>query len=340
MGIENIDYKSIDTSSSYELSSSQKEYLQELFVSPKEWVKMSDLEKSETGNSIKNRILELAESENINPQNIQQFVPSHLLPDGINEKTSSKGEAAIENLTKLEIHEDKYIEEAKDFEEKIKNGKDYNEKIDNLYALRKHLEEIKEINPELNEKCFQSLDENTQKALDELNERSPYPNKNVTWSGKRGDSTCSVDSTHPKHKELKELDATSCDYENGNPVFDKHVYPGSRVDMSNDYPKYTNEELSKRGGSRNSLQEVAQRRMAEQLEPTIKEWWDKNFPREKFDLEKAFYKWRDAHNLVPHEDADGKSMYLLPRTIHETYKHRGGIANVKLINNYFPEKKD
>lgn len=174
------------------------------------------------------------------------------------------------------------------------------------------------------------LKANTLDALEEAWKLwSPTPTSNVDWSGDRA-QVCTLKSSHKTYKELEKIGFLSCTYdEHGSPNFEKVTYPGSIVNISDLYQNYSCEQLSKRGGGEKSFQEVAQKRIAESLAKEIKAWAKKNH------CNPDFYKWRDAHDLVPHEDTNCRTMRLVYRTAHIAFKHRGGIANSINIKNHF-----
>ena len=87
--------------------------------------------------------------------------------------------------------------------------------------------------------------------------------------------------------------------------------------------------IQKRGGSPNSLQEIAQDRMIPTLKPSIEAWAKSN------GRESDFWQWRDSLNLVPHEDTDCRTMRLVYRPAHTAFKHRGGVANALNIKSHF-----
>ncbi len=172
--------------------------------------------------------------------------------------------------------------------------------------------------------------ENTWEALEENWKLwDPTPKSHVKWEGKN-DCTCRLMPSHPNYAECAERGFTVCEYDqHGGPNFDAVTFPGSVVDIADLYDTLSSENIQKRGGSRYSLQEIAQERMARKLERTVSEWAKAN--RQEPD----FYKWRDALNLVPHEDTDCRTMRLVYRPAHLAFKHRGGVANAINIKSHF-----
>ena len=174
------------------------------------------------------------------------------------------------------------------------------------------------------------LKTNTWGALEEAWQLwSPTPTSDVKWDG-ANNRICTLESSHKFYKELEKINFLSCSYdEHGSPDFNKVTYPKSVVNISDLYQSYSCEQLSKRGGGEKSFQEVAQKRMAESLAKEITVWAKKN------NCSPDFYKWRDAHDLVPHEDTNCRTMRLVSRTAHIAFKHRGGIANANNIKKHF-----
>ncbi|MBO7480622.1 MAG: hypothetical protein J6T63_00780 [Bacteroidales bacterium] len=240
--------------------------------------------------------------------------------------------------SKKQEKEDPYIKIAKEIERQIYNSSTVKEKYDYFEKLRLHINSTAETNPDLNERCYQAMMAMTQKALDERNEKlwSKTPISGGSWSSKRGMSTFILYQSSTAYMNTKQFDMTKCKYDiHGSPDFTSVTSPNSIVDVSDLYDKYSISELDKRGGGWNSFQEVAQRRMADRMTNKIHSWWQNNHPGESFDKYDAFYKWRDANDLVPHEDTNCKTMRLVKRPVHEVFKHCGGISNAKIIKSYF-----
>ena len=176
-----------------------------------------------------------------------------------------------------------------------------------------------------------ALKENTRDALEELwTLWNPTPKTHVDWVGPN-QFTCVLKPSHPRYAECAEIGFIKCQYdEHGSPDFSKITCHGSIVDVSDLYDSLSADTIHKRGGSSNSLQEIAQRRMAENLKPTIEKWAKEN------NRQPDFWKWRDSHDLVPHEDTNCRTMRLVSRAAHDVFKHRGGVANANTIKNHFP----
>ena len=91
-----------------------------------------------------------------------------------------------------------------------------------------------------------------------------------------------------------EQNFTQCTYdEHGSPDFSKVTFPGSIVDISDLYDSLTSDNIPKRGGSANSLQEIAQMRMGSNLKAVISKWAKETGNPEDF------WEWKNALNLVP-----------------------------------------
>ncbi len=192
--------------------------------------------------------------------------------------------------------------------------------IDRLY--REDRAKYDEVRAELKENTWEALEENW-KLWD------PVPKSHVVWEGEN-DCTCRLLPSHPYYAECAECGFTVCQYDlHGSPDFNVVTCHGSLVDISDLYDELSCENIQKRGGGANSLQELAQARIAKNLEPIIKEWAKAN------GCEPDFWKWRDSHDLVPHEDTDCRTMRLVYRPAHVAFKHRGGVANAINIKTHF-----
>ena len=176
-----------------------------------------------------------------------------------------------------------------------------------------------------------ALRQNTWDALEENWKLwDPVPKSHVVWEGP-DDCTCRLKPSHPNFKECDAVDFTVCRYDlHGSPDFNAVTFPGSIVDISDLYDNLSADNIQKRGGSRYSLQEIAQNRMIPVLKPAIEVWAKAN------GREPDFWQWRDSHDLVPHEDTDCRTMRLVYRPAHTAFKHRGGVANALNIKSHFP----
>lgn len=204
------------------------------------------------------------------------------------------------------------------------------DKYDILERMRLEFDRLYKDDRCLYEECRNALKTNTWNALEELWELwNPAPKTNVDWVGPN-QFTCVLKPIHPGYAECAKACFTQCRYdEHGSPDFSKISYPGSIVDISDLYDSLSADNIHKRGGGSNSLQEIAQMRMAENLNPAIEKWARDN------DREADFWKWRDAHDLVPHEDTNCRTMRLVYRPVHNVFKHRGGVANAITVKTYF-----
>ncbi|MDE7349983.1 MAG: hypothetical protein K2N25_02860, partial [Muribaculaceae bacterium] len=112
--------------------------------------------------------------------------------------------------------------------------------------------------------------------------------------------------SHPNYQECAATGFTVCQYDlHGSLDFSAVTFPGSIVDISDLYDKLSSDNIQKRGGGPNSLQEIAQGRMAQNLKTVIAE------RARVHDREEDFWQWRDSHDLVPHEDTDCRTMRLV-----------------------------
>ena len=180
------------------------------------------------------------------------------------------------------------------------------------------------------EACRNALKANTWDALEELwTLWNPAPKTHVDWVAPN-QFTCVLKPSHPGYAECSGIGFIECQYdEHGSPDFSKITYRGSIVDIADLYDSLSADNIHKRGGSSNSLQEIAQMRMVENLKPAIEKWAHEN------NREPDFWAWRDAHDLVPHEDTDCRTMRLVCRAAHEVFKHRGGVANAVTVKSHF-----
>ncbi len=199
-----------------------------------------------------------------------------------------------------------------------------------LEAMRLELDRLYREDRPTYDKIRASLKENTWDALEENWKLwNPVPKSHVVWEGEN-DCTCRMLPSHPNYTECAQQGFTVCKYDlHGSPNFDAVTFPGSIVDISDLYDQLTCENIQKRGGGPNSLQEIAQGRMERNLQEAIKKWAKEN------DCEPDFWKWRDSHDLVPHEDTDCRTMRLVYRPAHLAFKHRGGVANAINIKTHF-----
>ncbi len=233
--------------------------------------------------------------------------------------------------------DNRYIKRAKQLEKEIYSRSAITSKYEKFEELRLHINSTADTDPELNERCYKAMMPSTQKALDERNEKlwSKTPTSGGGWNGKRGISTFILYKSSTSYMNAKPYGMTECKYDkHGSPNFAPATEDGSIVNISDLYDKYSIGDLEKRGGNWNSFQEVAQRRMADNMEPEIHRWWNQNHCGETYEKYNAFYKWRDANDLVPHEDSNCKTMRLVKRPIHEIFKHCGGIANAIIVKKY------
>lgn len=204
------------------------------------------------------------------------------------------------------------------------------DKYDILERMRLEFDRLYKDDKTSYEDCRTALKANTWDALEELwTLWNPTPTNNVDWVDPN-QLTCVLRSSHPGYAECSEIGFTECRYdEHGAPDFTQVTFPGTIVDVSDLYDSLSANEIEKRGGSAGSLQEIAQMRMAEKLKPVIEKWAREN------NREPDFWAWRIAHDLVPHEDTNCRTMRLVCRPAHDAFKHRGGVANAKTIKNHF-----
>ncbi len=188
------------------------------------------------------------------------------------------------------------------------------------------------------DKCKEELESNTWDALEDA-WRLEWPRKDLMVGDDKPPYTYRVSKLSIYYSKCKSKKFFECKYdEHGSPDFERVTCPDSIVDISDLYIEYTPEELKKRGGDKNSIQYRVQiERMAPQLESTIRDWWTKRGDGSVFKLDVAFWKWRDANDLVPHEDTNCRTMRLVYRPAHKAFHHRGGIANAINIITHFKD---
>lgn len=162
----------------------------------------------------------------------------------------------------------------------------------------------------------------------------PTPKSNGKWEKTLINDTFILNENHKYYKECCDKNFKRCTYNvHGSPDFDLVTYPNSVVDISDLYDSLSIESIKKRGGSRESLQELAQDRVAKQLEPILRKWaQDMGIPYNQYD---CYYKWRDLNDLVPHEDTNCRTLRLVYRSVHKAFTHRGGVSNAINIKKHF-----
>ena len=204
------------------------------------------------------------------------------------------------------------------------------DKYDILCRMRLELDRLYRHDIQAYNECRAALDSNTWDALEELwTLWDPAPKNHVDWVGPN-QFTCVLRPSHPGYAECAKIGFTQCRYDEfGGPDFSAVTFPDSVVDISDLYDTLSTLKIAKRGGSADSIQEIAQMRMAQNLKPVIDRWAKEN------NREPDFWQWRDAHDLVPHEDTDCRTMRLVSRTVHTVFKHRGGIANAITVKTHF-----
>ena len=237
-------------------------------------------------------------------------------------KKSTKKEDKVNNRTLRRLLQ---------LESKLYESGSTPDKYDTLETIRNTIDGLYEKDRNTYNHVRVKLKSNTWEALEEAWKLwNPTPTTDVEWCG-LSKQRCVLQPTHALYADCKKLSFTNCNYdEHGSPDFSEVTCHNSIVDISDLYDELSCEEIDKRGGSKSSLQEIAQRRMAKQLEKEVNQWAKVN------KCSPDFYKWRDAHNLVPHEDTNCRTMRLVNRTAHMAFKHRGGVANAINIKKHFP----
>ena len=121
------------------------------------------------------------------------------------------------------------------------------------------------------------------------------------WSGKRGNSRFYTDK-----KEVKKMGADYVEYENGEPDFSRF----SRITVT--IPSMTDD-----------------RRPYSSYYKCNYEQAYTQIAKQKGMTEKEAKHWLKENNLVLHEACDMKTIQAIPRIIHSTYIHTGGVAECK-----------
>lgn len=242
----------------------------------------------------------------------------------------SKGKKKQDKKDKKKDGTDPIVQELKELERKLHTNIGVSSKYDILEQIRLKLDYLYNHNEVIYNQAMKSLEPNTCDALEEAWKLwNTTPKKNVEWGGPKK-TVCSLKRSHPKYEECRKLNFIKCSYDkHGSPDFSAVTFPKSIVNISDLYDGLSSEQIKARGGSCNSLQEIAQERMSMQLKPVIEKWAVEN------NCAPDFYKWRDAHDLVPHEDGDCCTMRLVYRSAHTAFTHRGGVANSSNIKNHF-----
>lgn len=217
-----------------------------------------------------------------------------------------------------------------DWEKKLYSPGKIADKYDLLEKIRLELDMLYKEDRAKYDELQTLLKPNTWEALEEnWTLWNPVPKSHVEWIG-QGGKTCRLKPSHPNFRECSEHSLTQCTYdEHGSPDFSKVTCPGSVVDISDLYDSLSVDNIQKRGGSANSLQEIAQMRMVPNLKKAIQKWSKETGNPEDF------WEWRNAMNLVPHEDTNCRTMRLVYRPVHMAFKHRGGVANAITIKSHF-----
>ena len=208
------------------------------------------------------------------------------------------------------------------------------DKYDTLEEMRIALDDLYNNDICAYNHCKQNLKASTWMALEDAwTLWNPVPKNNGEWGGNKN-MTFILSPSNKYYTECCGKKFVQCTYdEHGSPDFSLVTYAGSVVEISDIYDKLSIDQIHKRGGSSNSLQEIAQERMSKSLSGEVMQWTNKN--GNKYDPYLSFYQWRDANNLVPHEDTNCRTMRLVYRPAHEAFKHRGGVANAINIKKHF-----
>ena len=171
----------------------------------------------------------------------------------------------------------------------------------------------------------------------------PSPSNYGHWEGEKGNGTFYFDADYlPAEKNTRngmDWGQLVAEYKKDfNLVGDGGIrYSSYRIDFS-DYAvasvkiKYEDSDLSKlrnRGGSGNTIQEIAAPMFEKVLHDEIVKGGYSDFWEYKDGLHNGEFVRNTP--LVIHEDYDGETLYLVPKYLHDNWKHYGGIALVGAI---------
>lgn len=177
--------------------------------------------------------------------------------------------------------------------------------------------------------------------------RKPSPNSYGHWSGMKGNSTFYFDGYYvPTDKNTRDgmnwaqlVAAYKQDFNLTG--FDGGVrYSNGRIDLSPiaiasvqiNYEDSNLDKLRSRGGGDDTVQEIAAPFFSIKLAKAIKDGGYKDFWEFKDGMHDGRFKRKTP--LVIHEDYDGKTLMLVPKYLHDNWKHYGGIALVSVIVKY------
>lgn len=210
----------------------------------------------------------------------------------------------------------------------ILNDKKYSPP-EKLAALKSFDEELHKLPQEEQDKIYNNLGKNEQTALEKYWESNPLPRNNGHWDGQPGNSNWIPDKNYvPLNKTYNNMDGKTMGQimsENG--VL-KIPYKNGYLDASSiakysvkiDYRELGKDGLNKlvKEKDREQLHELAFKKLSEKLNMPIEEVKD----------------MKNKLRLVWHEDPDLKTLYLVPREIHDNLSHSGGIKLISCIADF------
>jgi len=137
------------------------------------------------------------------------------------------------------------------------------------------------------------------------------------WQGDYGESLCRPNINIPEGKaaadKLSEYKLKGIEYNNGLPDFSHCAQSEVKIDMT---------------GHRESTNGVVGNYMKADT-VCAKQWSDeKRFGKDNWSAA-DIKNWRRENKYSWHEDADKTTCYLVPREIHDYFKHIGGVAECK-----------
>ncbi len=200
----------------------------------------------------------------------------------------------------------------------VNGSKSVHERAVALTKLRQVLDTLEQ---EEKDNEFFALPKRVQEDLDILWDKYRMPHGDGAWAGEKGNSLWMPDdNVVPRNKQYnnmwnkkwaqikRENNIKGVPYVDGVPDFSRIARETIEIDFPSDY-RYDMD------NTRQGLHDTAFAKLARQ-----KGWT----------LEEA-YKYKDQANLVWHEDVDCKTLYLVPREVHDNLPHMGGIAIAQIV---------
>lgn len=182
------------------------------------------------------------------------------------------------------------------------------------------------------------LSHNTINDINKLRRKERRPKSNGQWSGKKGNSYWIFNDDYvpkePKGNILTWIEIRKAYEEELDIKIPKGIkYKNNQIDLrsiavAKVKVKYENSNFGRGGG--NGVQDHAIKPFTKKLKRKIKKGGYKDFWEYKNGF-KYGEKFREKTVLVPHEDYDCETIYLVPKTIHDNLSHYGGISVCEVI---------